>query len=129
MQDGLEPNWSGDGCGATSYDVAAMVTHIYRSKRRLFLREHREAAGITAEDMGNSLEPNINARSVYRIEREWRRCDPIMQEQWAFRCRVEPDDLWHKPNRASLDALVRQEPAEVRLEAFAAVQRVLNARK
>ncbi len=123
------PNWSDDLCSATSYDVAAMVTRIYKSQRKLYLREHREAAGVSAEDMGNSLEPNINARSVYRIEREWRRCDPIMQEQWAFRCRVEPGDLWHKPNSASLDALIRKEPPEVKLEAFAAVQRVLGARK
>jgi hypothetical protein len=106
-----------------------MVTRIYKSRRQLYLREHREAAEVSAEQMGLSLDPPIDGRSVYRIEREWRRCDPIMQQQWAYRLGLEPEDLWSLPGNPSLNAMVAEAPAAVKLEAVAAVQKIATRRR
>jgi transcriptional regulator with XRE-family HTH domain len=80
--------------------VATMVirndTH---PPRPLFLREHREAKGVSAPAMARRL--GIARESVYRLEREPKRVNPVKQVQWAAALDIEPEDLWRSPDRSS----------------------------
>src|SRR5437870_5021128 len=74
--------------------VAAMVTRIHKSaRRRLFLKEHREAKGVSAEQMAGRL--GIERESVYRLEREaFTRLNPEKQAAYAAALDLEPESLW-----------------------------------
>jgi transcriptional regulator with XRE-family HTH domain len=106
-------------------NVASMVTRIHKGvRRRLFLKEHREAKGLSAEQMGGRLE--IERESVYRLEREPQRVRPDTQAAWADACGVEPEDLWRPPDRPSLDAMVKDAPDDVQKMAADIVRRLVS---
>lgn len=94
--------------------VAGMVTTIHAGKRRrLFLREHRKAKGISAQTMAGRL--GIERESVLRLEREAQtRAIPEKQAEYAAALGIEPEALWRLPEDQSLDMLVQQAPPEVK---------------
>lgn len=101
-----------------------MVTRIHKGVRgRLFLKEHREAKGVSAEQMAGRL--GIERESVYRLEREPRRVNPDKQAQWAAALDIDPADLWRPPETPSLDALVRGAPDELQQMAADIVRRLV----
>jgi DNA-binding XRE family transcriptional regulator len=76
--------------------VTVMVTPANtRSRRRLFLREHREAKGISAPDMATWM--GMERESLLRMEREPRRCNPEKQARFAAKLDIEPEELWSPP--------------------------------
>ncbi len=95
--------------------------------RTLFLREHREAAGISADLMAGKL--GIERESVYRREREPGRLDFKKQAEWAVICGVSPEDLWRPPGEPSLDAIVRSASPETKLLAADIVRRLVESRE
>src|SRR5262245_1209073 len=101
-------------CGEPQNRVlSAMVTRIHKhARRRLYLKEHREAKGLSAEMMSGRL--GITRESLYRQEREPWRVNSEKQAQWADALQIEPEALWRPPGAISLDELVRNQPAEVR---------------
>jgi len=102
-----------------------MVTRIRKSaSRRLFLKEHRKAKGVSAEVMAGRLD--IERESVYRQEREPRRVNAEKLAAWAVALDVEPEELWSPPGTQSLDALVRGTSAEVKEMAVDIVRRLLK---
>jgi DNA-binding XRE family transcriptional regulator len=106
-----------------------MVTRIRQhAKPRLFLKEHREAKGISAEVMAGRL--GIARESVYRLEREWRtRCTPDKQAAYAAALQLEPEALWRPPatpDLPSLDAMVEDQPGNVRDMAVDIVRRLVG---
>lgn len=102
-----------------------MVTRIHKSvRRRLFLKEHREAKGISAEYMAGRL--GIERESVYRLEREHWRMNPEKQIGYADALGIEPEDLWRPPGTPSLDALVSNAPEELKIMAADIVRRLVN---
>lgn len=104
-----------------------MVTRIYRHRRRLFLKEHREAKGVSAEAMAGRL--GIERESVYRLEREsMSRASPEKQLAYAQALDIDPSDLWHPPGTTRLDALVADAPEEVRQMAVDIVRRLISGR-
>lgn len=109
----------------TAVIVAVMVTNIHkRGYRRLFLKEHREARGVSAEQMAGRL--NIERESVYRLEREWRtRMNPEKQAAYAAALDLEPQDLWRPPGSPSLDALIQSAPDDVQKMAADIVRRLV----
>lgn len=93
--------------------VAGMVTRIHKhAPKRLFLKEHREAKGVSAETMAGRL--GIERESVYRLEREPRRVNAEKQAAYAAALDMEPEELWRPPGTPSLDSLVKGIPEEVR---------------
>lgn len=99
--------------------MAAVVTRIYQSrKRRLFLREHRKAKGVSATMMGGRL--GIERESVLRLEREPQRVNSEKQADYAAALDLQPEDLWRPPavpeppKAPSLDAMVKDVPEETR---------------
>jgi transcriptional regulator with XRE-family HTH domain len=105
--------------------VAGMVTRIHRRVLpRLYLREHREAQGLSAERMAERL--GIGRESLYRLEREPRRLNPEKQAQYADALGIEPAALWRPPGTPSLDSLVAGQPDEVQAMAADIVRRLVN---
>jgi DNA-binding XRE family transcriptional regulator len=93
-----------------------MVTRIYQGRRRrLFLREHREAKEVSATTMAGRL--GIERESVYRLERNPYTMDFHKQIAYAEALGIEPEDLWRPPGTPSLDGLVAEAPDELRRKA------------
>lgn len=105
--------------------VTGMVTRIHgRRPRRLFLKEHREAKGVSAEQMAGRL--GIERESVYRLEREaMTRASPEKQAAYAEALDIAPEALWSPPGTPSLDAEVSGAPEEIRLMALDIVRRLV----
>ena len=113
---------------AIGVTLAAMVTRIHHSaSRRLFLKEHREAKGVSAEAMAGRL--GIERESVYRLERKPNRLNAEKQAAWAAALGLEPEDLWHPPGWRSLDAIVAQAPEDLRNMAADIVLRLMVGRR
>jgi transcriptional regulator with XRE-family HTH domain len=72
--------------------------HPMTIARRLFLTEHREAKGISAEAMAGRL--GIARESVYRIERDPWRLNGRKQLAYATALQIKPEDLWNSPHGA-----------------------------
>jgi transcriptional regulator with XRE-family HTH domain len=105
-------------------NVASMVTRIHKSaRRRLFLKEHREHKGVSAEAMAGRLD--IERESVYRLEREQWRVKSETQLAWADALGIEPEDLWRLPETPSVDALLSQASPEVKEMAADIVRRLV----
>lgn len=104
-----------------------MVTRIHKyRKRTLFLKEHRKAKGVSPEQMAGRL--GIERESVYRLEREPRRVNSEKQAAWADALDMEPEDLWSPPGQVNLNAIISQEPPEVRELAANIVRQLVASR-
>lgn len=102
-----------------------MVTRIHKHvKRRLYLKEHRKAAGVSAVAMAGRL--GIERESVYRQEREPRRVDSEKQADWAAALNIEPEALWSPPGTPSVDNLLRAAPEDVQIMATDIVRRLVG---
>lgn len=105
--------------------LSGMVTRIHKhARRRLFLKEHREAKGVSAEQMAGRI--GITRESLYRQERELWRVNSEKQAQWAEALDIEPEELWRPPGTISLDSLVKDQPADVKEMAADIVRRLVN---
>lgn len=112
--------------------VAAMVTRIRKHvKARLYLKEHREAKGISPEAMAGRLD--MERESVYRWEREIHRMNPEKQAAYADALGLDsPAELWFpppdpaNPPPPSIDALVSDAPPDVRELARDLVSRLVK---
>lgn len=116
---------------ADSGSMAGVVTHIYQNrKRRLFLREHRKAKGVSATVMAGRL--GIERESVLRLEREPQRVNSEKQADYATALDLQPEDLWRPPaepeppKQPSLDEIVKDAPDETRAMAFDIVRRLIG---
>lgn len=107
-----------------------MVTRIHQhAKPRLYLKEHREARGISPEAMAGRLE--IERESVYRWEREQRRLNPEKLAAYAHALgdEVQLEDLFRMPGRPSIDAMIKNAPESVQTMAADIVRRLVAAQK
>lgn len=104
-----------------------MVTRIHQhARRRLFLKENREAKGVSAEAMAGRL--GIERESLYRWERETWRLNPAKQLAYADALGIEPEQLWHPPDTPSLDAMISQAPDDLKAMAADIVRRLVARR-
>lgn len=103
--------------------LRGVPTRIY-SKRppRLFLAEWREAKGLTQEALAGRLE-TTNA-TISRWERGERRPDLDAQAALAEALGVELIDLFRHPDTPSADALLRDQPPEIREQAIKLIQAI-----
>lgn len=98
--------------------ITGMVTRIHqgnRRRRRLFLKEHREAKNVTPETMAGRL--GIDRVSVHRWEREPQRMNPEKQIAYAEALQLEPEDLWRPPEQPSVDAMLATATEDLRRRA------------
>jgi transcriptional regulator with XRE-family HTH domain len=95
---------------------------------RLFLKEHREALGVSAEAMAALL--GIERESVYRLEREaLTRLSAGKQVAYADALGIKPEDLWRPPGGPpSLDAMIATAPDDIKSMATDIVRRLVAGR-
>lgn len=97
-----------------------MATH----KGPPYLREHREARDMSAEDMGDKV--GMERESVYRVEREpWRLDTGEKRQQWANALGKQWKELLSLPNEPwapSIDKLIEDKPVEVQQDAYELVK-------
>lgn len=91
-----------------------MVTQIRKgSVRRLYLREHRKARGLSAEAMAGRM--GMERESLLRLEREAQtRANGEKQAQYADALGIAPEALWRLPEDPLLDTMIQQAPPEVK---------------
>lgn len=110
--------------------VAGMVTRIHkRAPARLYLREHRKAKGLSAEQVAGRMD--MERESVLRLERlAFQRATP--EKLAAYASAVGLDDwraLQRPPHTPSLDDLVNSAPAEIQAMAADIVRRLVAGGK
>jgi hypothetical protein len=104
-----------------------MVTRIHKmAPRRLFLREHRKAKGISAEQVAGRMDPPMERESLLRLEREPQRCTPDKQASYAHALGMQPEDLWRPPGTPSVDGLIMSAPADVQEMVVDIVKRMVG---
>jgi len=94
--------------------ATGMVTRIHKhALRRLYLREHRKAKGLSAAAVAGRM--GMERESLLRFEREAQtRANPEKQAEYANALGIAPEALWRLPDDPLLDTMVDQAPPEVR---------------
>lgn len=86
-----------------------MATSIRKgAKPHLYITEHREAAGLTLDQVGGRV--GVERNTVWRWENDQKRLNPIKIASLAHAIGVEPEDFWRPPvtkERPSLDAIAK----------------------
>lgn len=84
-----------------------------RRPRKIFLAEHREARGLTQEQLANRLE--TTAMTVSRWERGATSVTTgtLQAIAEALGSGMEAEDLYHHPDHPSPNQLLRGQPADV----------------
>lgn len=88
-----------------------MATRKKLVNRRLFLKEHREAKGVSAQEMGERI--GMERESVYRLEKKHWGVSSQKQAAYAGALGLEPEDLWRRPEDPSLDTIMSRAPEDV----------------
>lgn len=102
-----------------------MVTRIRKAyKRRLYVSQWREAKGLSPEQIAGRV--GITRESYYRWEREHHRLTPEKLSQLADAMGIEPEQFWRLPDTESLDALIKDAPADIQAMAADIVRRMVG---
>lgn len=88
-----------------------------RRARRLFLAEWREHRGLTQEALANRL--GTTGMTVSRWERGQVDLNTKVMSGLADALSIEPEDLYHHPDKPSPNALLRDQAPEVVDQAIA----------
>jgi transcriptional regulator with XRE-family HTH domain len=82
-----------------------MVTRIDPRRGRLFLKEWREARGLTLQQVADRLE--VDRSTIQRHETNNRRLTTDHLTQLAAALDCEPQDLWRDPTQVSQEDIAR----------------------
>lgn len=82
-----------------------------RRPRRIYLAEHREARGLTQEQLGAKL--GVAGMTVSRWERGTAKLSSDVMAAIAEVLAIEPGDLYRHPDSPSADVLLRGQPKDV----------------
>lgn len=93
-----------------------------RKPLRLYLAEWREHCGLTQEALGGRIE--VSHVTVSRWETGKRRPDLDAQAALAEALDIEPADLYRHPDQPSADALLRDQPQEIREQAIRLIKAI-----
>jgi transcriptional regulator with XRE-family HTH domain len=96
-----------------------------RRPLRLYLAEWREFRGLSQEDLGRRLGPNgVSDVTVSRWETGRRQPDLNAQAAIAEALDIDVMDLRRHPNQPSADALLRDQPQDIRDQAIKLIQAI-----
>lgn len=100
-----------------------MVTRIRKGARlHLYIREWRELRGLSIETLAGRLD--VARETVWRWETDQDRLNPTKIAALAHALDVEPEELWRRPQRQSLDALLKDATDTEHETAFDIVRRL-----
>jgi transcriptional regulator with XRE-family HTH domain len=94
---------------------------------RIYLKEHREAHGVSAQDMADRL--GIERESVYRLEKRHWGVSSEKQAAYAAALKIQPEDLWRRPDDPSLDQIISRAPRDVQESFQTLLKRLLPQRQ
>ena len=93
-----------------------------RQKAHLYIEEWMQARGLSDQKMAERV--GVERPTITRWRREQHRLNPEKIAALAIALDIEPEQLWRPPKATSIDALLKNEPAEV-VERAADVLRAL----
>jgi transcriptional regulator with XRE-family HTH domain len=96
-----------------------------RRPRKIYLAEWREARQLTQKQLGDRLD--VTDVTVSRWELGKALLNTNVMAALAEALNIEPQDLYHHPDRPSPDALLRDQPPEVRDQAIALIKAIRRA--
>lgn len=92
---------------------------------RLYIAEWRELKGLTQAQLGARLGPKgVSDVTVSRWETGSRKPDLNVQAAIAEALDIDPYDLLRHPSQPSADALLRDQPPEIREQAIKLIQAI-----
>lgn len=103
-----------------------MVTRIRRGARpRFFIKEHREAQGLTLEQLGGRV--GVERNTIWRWENDQRQVTPSKAEALADALGLEHwTDLTRPPGVRSLDAMLADQPDDIRETVLDIAERLIR---
>jgi transcriptional regulator with XRE-family HTH domain len=105
--------------------IAAMVTRIRKGVRPyLYVDEWMAFRDLSDEKIANRL--GRDRVTIWRWRKEKRRLTPEKQAELAHALDIEPEQLWRPPTDVSLDAMVKDVPAELKQTALDIVSRLIR---
>jgi transcriptional regulator with XRE-family HTH domain len=93
-----------------------------RRPRRIFLPEWREKKGLTQEQLANRL--GVSDVSVSRWETGRALLSTGVLAAIAEALDIEPTDLYRHPDQPSADAMLRDQPQEIRDQAIRLIEAI-----
>jgi transcriptional regulator with XRE-family HTH domain len=103
--------------------VSGMVTRIRQGARpHLYITEWRELRGLSVEQLAGRV--GVARETVWRWETQQHRLNPDKIAQLASSLDIEPEELWRRPQRQSLDALLKDATDAEHETAFDIVRRL-----
>lgn len=100
-----------------------MATRIGpRRPRRTYLSEWRDSRGLTQQQLANRL--GVSDVSISRWETGRALLSTDVMAAIAEALNIEPQDLYRHPDQPSADALLRDQPVEIRDQAIRLIQAI-----
>lgn len=97
-----------------------------RRQRKLFIAEWREARGLTQDTLAKRL--GTSSMTVSRWERGQSLVNTDVMDALAEALAIEPEDLWHHPDRPSPNALLRDQAPDIQEQAINIIRAIRRAR-
>lgn len=92
---------------------------------RLYLAEWRDDRGLTQKQLGDRV--GATSQTVSRWETGERRPDLDAQAAISEALGIQPVDLYRHPDQPSADALLRDQPSEIRDQAIKLIKAIRRA--
>jgi transcriptional regulator with XRE-family HTH domain len=100
-----------------------MVTRAQKYQRdHLYITEWRERRGLSVEGLAEKL--SVSRETVWRWETQQHRLNPPKIAAIAAALNIEPGQLYHHPDRPSIDAMLDDKPDELARTAYDIIQRL-----
>ena len=99
-----------------------------RRPRRVYLAEHREARGLTQKQLADRLGCDVMTVSRWELHKVAISTDALAALSEALGGdMMEPEDLYHHPDRPSPNQLLRGQPAEIQEQALSIIRAIRKA--
>ncbi|EKS37791.1 helix-turn-helix domain-containing protein [Afipia clevelandensis] len=106
-----------------------MVVKIHpRRPRRVYLAEHREARGLTQKQLAERLGCDVMTVSRWELQKVAISTDALAALSEALGGDLmEPEDLYHHPDRPTPNQLLRDQPAAIQEQALSIIKAIRKA--
>src|SRR6185503_2595298 len=102
-----------------------MVTKIHpRRPRRVFLAEWREHRGLTQKQLADRLGCDVMTVSRWELQKVAISTDALAALAEALSGDMEPEDLYHDPEKPTPNQLLRGQPPEIQEQALSIIRAI-----